>query len=86
MQILGLSGKNYETKYICEISHSELEKFLNQYYDKLKKLAPGDTVDLGKGYDFLKDIESAIKENQNFLKANKKIISTIMDGFSFLKK
>lgn len=54
-------AKANEGRYICEVSHDELEKFFNQYYGKLGKLAVGQDVNLGQGYDFSSRIESACK-------------------------
>lgn len=54
-------AKASESKYLCEVSHEELEKYLNQYYGKLDKLVVGEEIDLGKGYDFAARIETACK-------------------------
>jgi len=54
-------AKANDSKYICEVSHDELEKFLNQYYGKLDKLSVGQEVNLGQGYDFSARIEQACK-------------------------
>lgn len=49
MKVIGKTGR---ASYLCEIEHTELEKFLNQYYDHYEILTIGQKVDLGKGYDF----------------------------------
>jgi len=54
-------AKASDSKYICEVSHDELEKFLNQYYGNLRKLDVGREVNLGQGYDFSGRIEQACK-------------------------
>jgi hypothetical protein len=54
-------AKANESTYLCEVSHEELEKFLNQYYGNLSKLSVGQEVNLGQGYDFAVRIESACK-------------------------
>lgn len=54
-------AKAHETTYICEVSHSELEKFMNLYYGKMNKLVVGQEVNLGQGYDFSERIEAACK-------------------------
>ena len=54
-------AKISEGQYICEVSHDELEKFMNQYYGKMGRLSVGQEVSLGKGYDFAARIEAACK-------------------------
>lgn len=54
-------AKASDSKYICEVSHDELEKFLGQYYGNLAKLSVGQEVSLGQGYDFSTRIEQACK-------------------------
>jgi len=42
MKIIGtVSNKTY----ICEVTHTELEKFMNLYYDNLKTLKVGDKLE-----------------------------------------
>ena len=62
-------AKASESKYLCEVSHDELEKFLNQYYGKLGKLSVGQEVDLGQGYNFASRIEAACKDMADAMKA-----------------
>jgi len=71
-------------RYVCEVSHEELEQFLNKYYGYLSKLEVGDEVDLGKGYDFRRDCLDALSKTQAFINANKKAIETILNGITFL--
>jgi hypothetical protein len=54
-------AKANDSTYLCEVSHDELEKFLNQYYGKQPKLSVGDSVNLGQGYDFAVRIETACR-------------------------
>jgi predicted component of type VI protein secretion system len=54
-------AKASDSKYICEVSHDELEKFMNQYYGNMKRLEVGDDVNLGQGYDFSSRIEQVCK-------------------------
>ena len=54
-------AKVSESRYLCEVSHDELEKFFNKYYGNLPKLNVGQEVDLGQGYNFAARIESACK-------------------------
>lgn len=70
--------------YLCEVSHEEIEKFLNQYYNKLKYLQRGNTVDLGKGYDFLLESKKALEKTQELISSNKEVINTILTGINFL--
>ncbi len=82
MKVIGKTEKNY----ICEVSHTEIEKFLNQYYSdpRLSRLKIGEIVNLGKGYDWCRDTESALRETKTFIEKNKKIVKIIMEGFSIL--
>lgn len=54
-------AKISEDKYICEVSHVELEKFMDKYYGNMQKLSVGHELNLGQGYDFSARIESACK-------------------------
>lgn len=71
-------------QYICEVSHDELEKFLNKYYGEMKKLEVNSEIDLGKGYDFFSDTKSALQKTQSFIKSNGEIIKTIIEGVKIL--
>ena len=71
-------------KYVCEVSHGELEQFLNKYYGHLSKLNVGDEIELGKGYDFRRDCLDALSKTQALINANKKVIETILNGITFL--
>lgn len=78
MEVIGET----KDKYICIIDHTELEKFLGQYYNNLKRLKPGDIVDLGKGYDFHRDIKDAFEKTSNLITSNKKVIEAIFNGIT----
>jgi hypothetical protein len=54
-------AKANDSTYICEVSHTELEKFMDKFYGNMSKLAVGDELNLGQGYDFSTRIESACK-------------------------
>jgi hypothetical protein len=54
-------AKANDSTYICEVSHHEIAKYMNQYYGDIKRLNVGEDVDLGKGFDFSVKIESACK-------------------------
>ncbi|GHV51267.1 hypothetical protein FACS1894168_3380 [Deltaproteobacteria bacterium] len=77
MKVIGKSGHD---SYICDVSHREIEKFLNLYYGKMEKFEVGEEIDLGKGYNFLVEIRDAMDKTSEFIQANKKIISAITDG------
>lgn len=79
MKILGITGKCND-EYIAQVSHRELEQFLNLYYGKLNRLKVGEAVDLGVGYNFAKDIENAFQKTKEFIEGHEKIINTIARG------
>lgn len=54
-------AKANDSTYICEVSHCELEKFMDKFYGKMSKLQVGEDINLGQGYDFSVRIESACK-------------------------
>ena len=64
MKVLGINNSNYPTKYIAEVSHTELEKYLNQYYikPKLETLVVGQEIDLSKGYEYKKDADEIYRK------------------------
>ena len=77
-------GKISSDEYICTIRHSEVEKFMNLYYNNLKKLNVGDEISLATGYEFHSDVKEMLTKTEAFLSVNKKMIKTITDGISFL--
>jgi len=81
MKVIATSGRK---KYICEVEHHELEKFLNLYYDKLPELAVGKEIDLGKGYDFAIEAKRACDKTADLIAANKNVIETILNGITFI--
>ena len=56
MKIIG-KGENGE--YLCQVSHSEIEKCFDKYFNKdgLTKLEVGQTIDIGAGYNFRNQIK-----------------------------
>jgi len=54
MKIIG-KGENGE--YLCQVSHSEIEKCFDKYYNKLEQLKVGETIDIGAGYNFRNQIK-----------------------------
>jgi hypothetical protein len=69
-------------RYICEVSHTELEKFMNLYYNDMQTLSIGEEIDLSKGYDFARDTRDAMKATQELIKNNKKVVEAILNGIS----
>lgn len=82
MKIIGTSDHD---SYICQVSHTEIEKFLNLYYGKKKPLTVGETVDLGKGYDYASQIGDAMRKTQEFVNANQQVVTAILNGLNFQK-
>lgn len=79
MKVLGTAG---DGKYLCEISHNEIDKFLGTYCGNTRKLSVGQEVDLGKGYDYKRDIDAALCTTKKFIEGNRKIIDAIMNGLT----
>lgn len=50
-------GKGDNGEYICQVSHSEIEKCFDKYYNKLEKLDVGQSIDIGEGYNFRNQIK-----------------------------
>lgn len=73
-------------KFICEVSNSEVEKFMDLYYDKMPKLEVGQIVDLGKGHDFSRTTVAALNETKSFLKSHKDVIDAITSGILVMSK
>ena len=82
MKVLGTTGDGY----VCEISHTEIEKFLNLYYGKKAHLNIGEVIDLGKSYDFASEIRSSLKLTREFINSNKTIIKAIIEGLSVVNE
>lgn len=79
MKIIGTGAEGY----ICTLRHTELEKFLNLYYGNLKNLQVGETVDLGKGYDFAHDAAEAMRKTREFIESNQKVVTAILNGLQY---
>lgn len=81
MKVLASRTGGYQSPvYICEVSHTELEKFLNLYYGNLKPLKDGEEIDLAKGYDFSQQTREALKVTESFIKANGDVVKAILSG------
>jgi hypothetical protein len=72
--------------YICEVNHSEVEKFLNLYHGKKERLIVGDVIDLGKGYDFAKQTQEAFNKTEAFIESNSEIIRAIIAGITICSR
>jgi hypothetical protein len=88
MKIIGKADTgSYDPDYICTVKRSELEKYLGLYYSatnaKLPELKVGDTVDLGRAHDYAREIASAMKTTQEFIGANQKIVTAILNGLHY---
>lgn len=79
MKVIGIVD---DYTYLCEMKHTEIEKFTNLYYDKMKKMRVGDVLDLGKGYNFHIETLDALRKTEEFIKANKDVINAIMNGIT----
>ena len=66
MKVIGLVNSS---TYLVEVSHCEIEKVFDKYYNKLEKLNVGDALDLGDGYNFRVDIKNACNEMRDAMKA-----------------
>lgn len=88
MKIIGKTREGY----ICEVTSQELKKYYNIYYNqqakeisyKIDDLNVGHTIDLGKGHDFYNDTKYALKQTQEFLQSNAKVINAITNGIKIL--
>ena len=81
MKVIGAISDRH---YICEVTHAEIEKFMNLYYcnNNMKTLRVGEEVNLGKGYDFASQIKDAMKKTEDFIAGNRGIIEAILGGIS----
>lgn len=86
MKVIGVAGEvSWRPSYVCIVSLDEINKFLNVYYkdqEKLRQLKIGDEIDLGRGFDFAENIDRAMRQTQDFVKAHQPIITAIMQGLS----
>ena len=77
MKILGISENG---KYIAEITHTEIEQYLDLYYGKLEKLRVGEEIDLGDGYKHYENTRRALEKTQDFFKSNINNINAITNA------
>lgn len=73
-------GKVKDDTYLVEINHTEIEKFLGLYYNNLKRLEVGQQVDLGKGYDYAREIGDSMKATREFVQSHQKVVNAIING------
>lgn len=74
-------GKKNSSTYICEVKHTEIEKFLGLYYDNMEKLSVDQEIDLGEGYDFHSKTIDALNQTKNFFKSHESTVKAIANGF-----
>lgn len=82
MKVIGMAKDGV---YLCEVTHAEIEKFLNLYYGKMGRMKVSETIDLGKGYDYASQIGDAMRKTQEFISANQQVVTAILNGLSFQK-
>lgn len=89
MKIIGKAddGRYYDLTYICTVTRSEIEKYMGLYYNqtnaKLPEIKVGDTIDLGKGHDHLREITDAMGKTQAFVAAHQQVVNAILNGLNF---
>lgn len=66
MKVIGMVGNK---EYLVQVSHTEIEKVFNKYYNNLGELKVGDTLDLGDGYNFAADIKRACENMADAMKS-----------------
>jgi len=83
MKILGISENG---KYIAEVTHTEIEQYLDLYYGHLEKLSVGKEIDLGNGYKHYENTKRALEKTQDFFKANIENINAITNAMLLTSK
>ena len=81
MRVIGTAGSG---KYLCEVGHTEIEKFMGLYYGNMKSLTVGSEVDLGKGYDFAAEVTSACSSMKKVVNDNARVVKALASGITFL--
>ena len=82
MKVIGTTNGTYDGDYICTVTHTELEKFMGLYYDKMKRLEVGAALDLGKGCDHALEIKGALDATRRFVQGHQAVIRAICSGLS----
>lgn len=79
-------GKSNGDKYIAEIEHYEIERFLDLYYDKLKMLKPGDEIDLGEGYKIEEKLRKVFDAYSSLIASHSEAIKSLTRGVMVFHK
>jgi hypothetical protein len=66
VKVIGIKDRD---TYICEVTHTELEKVFNKYYGNMPHLESGGEVDLGMAYNFDSSIRSVCQGMNNAMVA-----------------
>ena len=85
MKVIAVIGGR-GSKYLCEIDHTEIEKYMGQYYGNMEKLKEGGELDLSKGFDFYSATKEAMQKTESFITAHKRTIDTIFNGIKLFNK
>ncbi|OPY03505.1 MAG: hypothetical protein A4E60_00170 [Syntrophorhabdus sp. PtaB.Bin047] len=78
MKIMGIIEPG--RKYLAEVSQDEMEKFMNKYFRNMPRLEVGDTVDLGKGYDFLEQTREVCWSVKELIEKGSRYIGPLTEG------
>lgn len=70
MKVIG----NGDGCYICEIQHTELEKYLNRYYGRLNLLHIGEEIDLAREYQLSELAKEQYNRTKELIETNKKVL------------
>lgn len=70
MKVIGKTAEN-NGDYIAIVTHAELQQLQDRFYkgEPLKVLKMGDTMNLGLGYDFRRDIQDSCAQMERASKA-----------------
>jgi hypothetical protein len=88
VKVIGLTNPSewdQDREYVCTVRHRELQQFLNLYYSRDEKMAilkVGETLDLGRGFDFAQQIARAMEQTQKFVEAHQTIVTAILNGLN----
>ena len=75
-------GKAKEEMYLCEVSHSEIEKFMDLYYGNMKELEVGSEINLADGHDWYSKTKKALDDTKAFFNSNIRNIDAITKAFT----
>ncbi len=77
-------GKARAKHYICEVTHDEIEKYLNLYYGNKNELSIGDEVDMGQGYNWADKIKDAVSKMSDLIDKADQVTSALKMGRVFV--